>query len=142
MKVLSLLQPWASLAVMGAKRYEVRNWQTPHRGPLLIHASARHPTRREKSMFESADYFKDFIPDTGELPYGSIIGQVTLTEIFRTERLMAQMELDTRTDWERELAFDDFSPNRYAWKFEEPKFLKHFLPLKGSLGLWTYDGLL
>ncbi len=39
MKVISLLQPWASLVVMGYKKCETRSWNTKSRGTLLIHAS-------------------------------------------------------------------------------------------------------
>ena len=39
MKVISVLQPWASLIVMGAKKIETRSWQTKYTGELLIHAS-------------------------------------------------------------------------------------------------------
>ena len=41
MKCLSLWQPWASLVVIGAKRFETRSWPTNYRGPLLIHAAQR-----------------------------------------------------------------------------------------------------
>lgn len=46
-KVLSILQPWASLCVTidpktgrAAKQIETRSWNTKYRGELLIHASA------------------------------------------------------------------------------------------------------
>ena len=39
MKVISLLQPWASLIALGEKKIETRSWKTDYRGPLLIHAS-------------------------------------------------------------------------------------------------------
>ena len=39
MTVISLLQPWAQLVVLGAKKIETRSWNTAFRGELLIHAS-------------------------------------------------------------------------------------------------------
>jgi len=39
MKAISLYQPWAFLAVSGAKTLELRSWTTHYRGRLLIHAS-------------------------------------------------------------------------------------------------------
>ncbi len=39
MKAISLLQPWATLVAIGAKRIETRSWATNYRGPLAIHAS-------------------------------------------------------------------------------------------------------
>lgn len=41
MKVISLLQPWASLVILGHKKIETRSWNTKYRGDLLIHASKR-----------------------------------------------------------------------------------------------------
>jgi hypothetical protein len=46
MKVLSLLQPWATLVMIGAKQFECRTWKTAHRGPMVIHASAKRPAKR------------------------------------------------------------------------------------------------
>ena len=36
-------QPWASLLVLGFKRFEGREWTTKYRGPLYIHATAQKP---------------------------------------------------------------------------------------------------
>ena len=38
MKVLTIKQPWASLIMLGYKRFEFRSWKTNYRGKLLIHA--------------------------------------------------------------------------------------------------------
>ncbi len=45
MEYLSLHQPWATLLLLGAKRYETRSWRTDYRGPLLIHTSVAFPPR-------------------------------------------------------------------------------------------------
>jgi hypothetical protein len=45
---LSLKQPWAALLAHGLKSIEVRNWSTPRRGPILIHA-ARMPDPRPEA---------------------------------------------------------------------------------------------
>jgi hypothetical protein len=140
MKVLSLLQPWATLVVTGVKKYEVRSWQTKHRGALLIHASAKKPSRRERLFFEQADYFRDYIHDMDHLPYGGIIGKVNLVAIRETGWLLQHLETDPFHNWGRELAFDDYSPGRYAWQLTEAQELGYLLPLKGSLGLWEYQG--
>ncbi|RYY98340.1 MAG: ASCH domain-containing protein [Chitinophagaceae bacterium] len=141
MKALSLLQPWASLVVLGHKRFECRGWRTTHRGPLLIHASARRPTRREKFYFETAPHFERFITDMDHLPYGALIGQVTLVDIYPTEWLVPQhMDEFAGMQWPQELAFDDYSAGRYAWQFEEARALPAWLPVKGTLGLWEYGG--
>jgi hypothetical protein len=142
MKVLSLLQPWASLVICGKKKLECRSWQTTYRGTLLIHASAKRPTRREKVMFEQSEFFKDHITDMNELPYGSLIGSVKLIEIYRTEILIHHPEILPGQQWQQEFAFDDFSPGRYAWQFIDPQPLSFCLPMKGTLGLWEYNGMI
>jgi hypothetical protein len=43
MKALSVIQPWATLLVCGAKRLETRSWKTSYRGSLLIVASRKFP---------------------------------------------------------------------------------------------------
>lgn len=40
MKAITLMQPWATLVAIGAKRLETRSWSTNYRGPLAIHAGA------------------------------------------------------------------------------------------------------
>ena len=140
MKVLSLLQPWASLVISGAKKFEVRSWQTAYRGPLLIHASARKPTRREKLFFEKAAWFNQHLENMDWLNYGAIIGQVLLKDIFSTEWLLQNWEHQSINNWQQELAFDDYSARRFAWKLEQPIPLLYPLPLKGTLGLWNYEG--
>jgi hypothetical protein len=45
---LSLKQPWAALLTHGRKSIEVRNWPTPRRGRILIHA-ARIPDPRPEA---------------------------------------------------------------------------------------------
>lgn len=47
MKVISIMQPWATLIVLGHKKIETRSWNTKYRGEILIHASAgKKPANR------------------------------------------------------------------------------------------------
>jgi hypothetical protein len=140
MRVLSLLQPWASLVAWGHKKYECRSWRTDYRGPLLIHASARKPNKREKLMFEQADIFSIYISDMNMLPYGCLIAKVVLKEIYSTDFLIQHLELDPFHNWTQELAFDDYSPGRYAWILQSAEAFSNHIPVKGSLGLWEYNG--
>lgn len=135
MKVLSLLQPWATLVVIGAKKFECRSWNTNYRGPIIIHASGKKPSRREKLFFRKADFFRNYIDDMDYLPFGPLIGKVILKEIFRTEWLLQNLEVAPKLNWEQELAFDDYSSNRYAWQLEEAEAFSATLPIKGRLGL-------
>ena len=99
MKVLSLLQPWASLVMRGAKSFEVRSWSTAHRGPMLIHASAGKPSRREKLLFEQSEHFCRYILDMNLLPYGCILGKVNLQQVVATEWLVQHFEHFPEVNW-------------------------------------------
>ncbi|EPD3811105.1 ASCH domain-containing protein [Cronobacter dublinensis] len=47
MKALSIRQPWAWLIANGYKDIENRSWNTKYRGPILIHASSRKPSKND-----------------------------------------------------------------------------------------------
>ena len=130
---LSLLQPWASLVVMGFKTIETRSWRTPYRGPLLIHASLG----RKGKVLASERPFSKYIADFDALPFGAIIGQVQLDEIVPVELLFySDAQLATLTLEEK--AFGDYTKGRYAWLLSEPVLFDEPIPVKGGLGIWKY----
>ena len=137
MKVLSLLQPWASLVVIGAKKLETRAWSTDYRGPLLIHASKG----KAGEIFVDEPAFKKYIPEFKQLPFGFIIGKVTLTDIIRIGTGNLQYvsgELINALSME-EKAFGDYTPGRFAWILENPVAFKTPLGARGSLTLWEFN---
>jgi hypothetical protein len=87
---LSLKQPWAALLVHGLKSIEVRNWPTPRRGRILIHA-ARIPDPRPEA-------WKHLPPELREAAeqVGGLIGAADITgcveyrtpEAFAADRLL------------------------------------------------------
>ena len=125
-KALSLLQPWATLVVIGAKKIETRSWSTPHRGRLLIHASLG----KAGSIFANDLPFNTYIPDFIKLPFGAIIGEVMLTSILRTEDFnLPDFEMDHLTLEEK--AFGDYSSGRYGWVLENPLSYDIPIPARG-----------
>lgn len=50
-KALTLWQPWAAAVIYAGKDVENRAWRTSYRGPLVIHAAKRKPTRYELMRF-------------------------------------------------------------------------------------------
>ena len=145
MKALSLTQPWASLVVLGMKRWETRRWRTSYRGYLLIHASKRLPAECQALCREEP--FKSALGGH-VLPTGAIIGQVKLTGCFGT----ASVDRTVREYFgglrippdDRERAFGDYSPGRWAFRLENPVWFSEPLPYSGSLGIFEVldDGLL
>jgi activating signal cointegrator 1 len=142
MRVLSLWQPWASLVVLGAKRYETRSWSTSYVGWIAIHA-AKHwdldlrdqcvePSFR-KALFP-ANVTKGDIMTTPDLwpPRGAILGAAFLEACVPTSDPMLRMYLDLNPAEER---FGDFSTGRYAWRFVDAYQLATPLPFVGGQGL-------
>lgn len=135
MKAISLLQPWASLVVMGIKTIETRSWGTKYRGPILIHASQG----KAGSIFAEERAFKKYIPHFKNLPFGAIIGQATITDVIRIENLNLPEELINRLTME-EKAFGDYSEGRYAWILSDHIQFKNPIPARGTLSIWEYPG--
>jgi hypothetical protein len=133
MKAISLLQPWASLVVMGVKTIETRSWGTKYRGPILIHASIG----KAGNIFADELLFKKYIPDFKQLPFGAIIGQVTITNVIRIESLNLTDDLINKLTME-EKAFGDYTEGRYAWLLEDYIKFKTPIPARGTLNIWEY----
>ena len=134
MKTLSLLQPWASLVVMGVKKIETRSWKSDYRGPLLIHASLG----KKGSILSTESPFKKYIRNFESLPFGSVIGVVLLEDIVPIEQLfLTGHELASLTMEEK--AFGDYSKGRYAWLLTAPQIFDKPIPVKGTLGLWEFN---
>ncbi|MBC9783509.1 ASCH domain-containing protein [Heliobacterium chlorum] len=144
MKALSLLQPWASLIAIGAKKIETRSWATKYRGPLAIHASAKFGKHEKATcglpgfkqtlivhrlMRESKTQYGLYFY---EMPLGSIIAICNLVDVIPVEDISG---LTTK-----ERAFGDYSPGRYAWVLEDVRPLDKPVPAKGKLGLWEWAG--
>lgn len=132
MKVLSLIQPWATLVVLREKGNETRSWKPKSfLGELYIHASKKID---EKACGEEP--FKSILAKHGytadNLPTGAIIGKCNVLGYCKTE--------DVRYDLsEQELDFGDYSDNRYVWALDDAMPLVSPIPAKGSLNIWNYE---
>ena len=154
MKALSLMQPWATLIAIGAKRIETRSWSSPFRGRIAIHASKGFPRdcrelcRQEpfRSALErggipfdaSAPEHWYHVPyyrlrDIKNMPLGAIVALATLTAIERTENITAM----SQGLLSHEIEFGDYSPGRFGWVLADVVRLPTPIPAKGALGLWT-----
>ena len=130
LKALSLLQPWASLVVMGLKTIETRSWNTAYRGTLLIHASKG----KSGAAVAGSPALKKHMGEFKALPFGAIIGEVRLKDVLRISGAEAGAELLDRLTLE-ERAFGDYT-GRYAWLFVDAVIYDDPIPAKGALGLW------
>jgi hypothetical protein len=123
MKVLTVLEPWASLIIHGHKRWEHRSWPTAHRGPLAIHAGRRFgPWQRllcEQMPIERV-LSAAGIRRPSDLPFGCILGAVTVIDCVPASEL------------------EDGPPlvdSGFAWRLADPVRLPIPVPHRGQLGL-------
>jgi activating signal cointegrator 1 len=156
MKVLSLLQPWATLVVIGAKKIETRSWNTNYRGPVLIHASkkkipellrlqcswqfdaALHSLGGTMTPGNKIDFARD-------LPFGAIVGMVEIDNCRPADSFTIK-ELDSKkypqgriTNYWTERQLGDYAPGRFGWELSNPVAFPNNVAAKGSLGLWEFS---
>jgi hypothetical protein len=140
MKVISIIQPWASLIVLGEKKFETRSWNTQHRGEIAIHASKKI----DKSVCRE-EPFRSILAKHGytesNLPIGVILATGKLLDCFKViedKGLSATLNVGITVSG-NEYAFGDFSEGRFAWEIADVQALVEPIPAKGQLGLWNYS---
>ncbi len=130
MKVISLLEPYASLVKENIKTIETRSWKTNYRGELFIHASKRKLTNK---MIEEYHNQLKLLTNTN-FNYGYIIAKCNLVDcIIMTEELIKEIKKNSK-----EYICGEYQVGRYAWILEDIKYLKKPIPAKGRLGIWEY----
>jgi len=139
MNAITLTQPWASLIASSAKTIETRSWFTPFRGPIAIHAAKTFPRWAMELTHDPEDgrLIRESLKASGvvtlaDLPLGCVIATATLTACSPTAGISS-----TITD--RELAFGDYSPGRFAWVFQDIIALPRPIPAVGHRRLWEID---
>lgn len=141
MKAVSLMQPWATLISIRAKKIETRNWSTNFRGPLAIHASmekkyidmrSKHYICHEEPFYHVlTEYYQPrVITPWYILPKGMV---VAICDLMDCKRILSRYFIS-----DQEKAFGDYTPGRYMWFLENIRELKHPIPAKGALGLWNW----
>ena len=126
MKVLTIKQPWASLIMLGIKKYEFRSWQTKYRGDLLIHAGKGIDKEAIKRLSK-------YIPK--DMTTGKILGKVTLVDCVKMSPEFKEMLLKENKDIYTDSSFKE----NYGWQLENVEVFDEPIEAKGKLSLWEYD---
>ncbi len=159
MKAITILQPYASLVVAGAKKYETRSWGTPYRGIIAIHAGKNKP-------FECGAELRDRTQGIlgnrmEELPKGAVIAVADLVECYRVigndsgERWMESKPAMNQDGTYRrgadghrvgreeipmptgdELMFGHYGLEMFVWKLENIRPLPEPIPCRGNQRIW------
>ncbi|MBM7662020.1 hypothetical protein JOC85_002827 [Bacillus mesophilus] len=139
MKVLSMIQPWASLFALQLAQYETRTWKTNYRGTLAIHTSKK--INKEvcshiaiQKLLGKKGYTVDKLP-TGQII--AICKLVNCLQIVEHDQTSAILE-DGRVVAGNDFLLGEFITGNYAWVVHDMKLLDVYIPAKGKLGLWEY----
>jgi activating signal cointegrator 1 len=148
MKVISIIQPWATLIMLGEKRFETRSWATKYRGELGIHASKK--MNRFIRSICNQEPFKSVLAKYGftadNLPLGAIVATSHLTNCHtihsdHTGDAALLKPNGAPVYWlgkdSNEFLYGDYSHGRFAWELSDVKQIES-IPAKGQLGLWNY----
>lgn len=130
MKVLSLIEPIATLIKNGVKTIETRSWKTNYRGKLFIHASS---TKIPKSYKENKKLMA--LVDTKNLNYGYIICSCDLVDCME----MTDEYVEKIKNNEREYITGLYEKGRYAWILKNVEALDMPIKAKGHLGIWNFN---
>jgi hypothetical protein len=138
-RALSVIQPWATLIAIGAKRVETRSWATGYRGPLAIHAAKAFPSAARDRCLTSP-FFEALTKGRGETqalrhPLGAVIAVAELVDV----RRITSPEAFGYVLGANEIAFGDWTPGRYAWLLANVRPLAEPIPARGAQGLWRWD---
>lgn len=126
MKALTIRQPWATLIMLGVKRYEFRSWKTNFRGEVLIHAGKGIDK-------EAVERLKKYLPD--ELPLGKILGKVNIADCIPMSEEFASMLSKENNDI---YTTHSFSRN-YGFKLENVEVFDTPIDANGQLGFWNFE---
>lgn len=130
MKVLSIIEPWATLIKEGKKVIETRSWKTSYRGELYIHASSK---KIKRSDAHTSELLK-LIPNI-PMGYGNIICKCRLVDcVYMDQEFLGKIQKD-----KQEFLCGEYSLGRYAWVLEDVEILENPIPAKGHLNIWNYE---
>lgn len=130
MKVISIIEPWASLIKEQKKYIETRSWKTNYRGKIYIHASLKKVSKKDERINNLISLLED-----QEFKYGHIIAEATIVDcIYMNEEFLSKIKENNQ-----EYICGEYLVGRYAWILKDIKKLDKPIPAQGSLGIWNYN---
>ena len=144
MKVLSVMQPWASLIFHG-KNIENRTWATKYRGELLIHASAKSAGIASELLTDEQWDFLGLDDSSWNLWQSDLMAGKYITSAFIGKVDIVDCVINHPSVWAEQSPYliDPRShPLKpiYNWVLENPVlFDEPIFNVKGKLNLWNYE---
>jgi hypothetical protein len=140
-KVITVIQPWATLIALNEKGNETRSWWTDYRGHLGIHAGMKIDYEACEEPRIKAALARHGITSPSQLPTGCIIG---ICQIFDCVKMVEDpvakngVKLPGYKLSDREYSFGHYAPGRWAWILANIKKIKP-IKVRGQQRLWEHD---
>jgi len=139
-KVITLIQPWATLIALGEKQIETRSWWTDYRGQLGIHAGKTIDLESCNQPRIKAALASHGITSPSQLPTGCIL---STCQVFDCKKMIIdknnRIAVPGYKISDREISFGHYAPGRWAWILANNKKLQEPVPARGQQRLWDYD---
>lgn len=125
MRVITLMQPWASLVANGYKIYEFRKMNYKYRGKILIHAGKGI----DKNAMERVKEFNL------EYPQSRIVAEVEIEDVIKCDKKFNDYinNLNSIVYGNKE------HRDGYAWKLKNIKKINDNRHVSGKQGIWYLD---
>lgn len=120
-KALTIAQPYASMIARGVKRVENREWSTPYRGMLYIHAG------------KSLAWLNHKTPPDG-MPFGAIVAIATLVDCLHVDAIR-RGTYDEKYPW---LRSHPHTNGTWCWVLDGVAAIGPW-PWRGAQRIWTID---
>jgi activating signal cointegrator 1 len=141
MKAITIWQPYATLIMLGLKRYETRHWSTSYRGPLIIHAAKKWDEDRDWDCSRVTELLREQTFHAASLgeerlrlfytPMGDTLGKALgIVDLKSCDQMN-----DGGADFENRVG--TFGPGRYGWECDRPQLFEEPIRHQGKQGLWT-----
>lgn len=154
MKALSLHQPYVRYIVLDGKRVETRDWGTPFRGEVAIHAAkTRVSVDEDSGNFPWCLWAEAKSVDPGRVwrnlvvpggwNFGCVQAVATLSDcvkVFSCRKLATTLTIyhakGSVNVSHAEAILGDLSPGRFAWLLSDIRVLRTPVPVRGRQGLF------
>jgi len=144
MKVLSVMQPWATLLFHG-KNIENRTWATKYRGELLIHASAKSAGVVSELLTDEQWDCLGLEDSSWNLWQCDLMAGKYITSAIIGKLDIVDCVINHRSVWAEKTPYlinpkEHPLKHIYNWVLENPVlFDEPILNVKGKLNLWNYE---
>jgi hypothetical protein len=131
MKALTIIQPYAELIAKGSKLVENREWFTPYRGQIAIHAGMG----KRYDGYSVDEMCQNYGVPMSDIVFGAVIAKAKIVACLHIDAIN-KLGPEHDFGWVKD---HSHTHGTYCWILDEIKRIEPIY-IKGALGLWEWDG--